>query len=309
MDLYRFAREQSIMNVAGVKIGGQPGENPTVLCGTMFYQGHQIVEDEDKGIFDRKRAEELINRQAVLSEETCNPAILHLYASTGDAFENYLDFVETAWDGPIILDSADTRTRSDMAKFVSEIGYADKSIYNSISLGMNESEGKAFADSDLDSAIVLAYNPTDSSVEGSLKVLEEGGAGRKVGLIEMARNLGMTNLLIDPGVVPLGDGAGRSLRFSVIAKSKFGLPVGSGIHNAVSSWSWIRTQNAISRKCCDSASAALQILSGGDFVLYGPIENAETVFPVAAMTDILVSEAVRELDVWPAADHPINRLI
>ena len=307
--MYRFAKDQSVVNVAGVKMGGQPGENPTALCGTIFYQGHRIVEDEDKGAFDEKAAGDLIDRQMALSEETGNPAVLHLYAKTPEAFGRYLDFVEEIWSGPLILDSADSETRIKMANRVSEIGYADRCIYNSISLGMTDREEEALAHSEIDSAILLAYNPADSSVEGTIKALEKGGAGRGAGLIDLARVLGMTNLLIDPGVVPLGDGAGRSIRATVLAKAKFGLPTGSGIHNAVSSWRWLRSKERGVRDACDAASAGLEILAGGDFVLYGPIERSEEVFPVAAMTDILVSEAVKDLEVWPAAGHPIGRLI
>jgi len=309
VELYRFAKDQSVANVAGIKIGGQPGENPTVLCGTIFYQGHGIVEDEDRGRFDEKAAGNLIDRQTALSEETGNPAVLHLYAKTPDAFSRYLDFAEEFWQGPIILDSADPKTRIKMADLVSEIGYADRCIYNSISLGMTDREEEALAHSEIDSAILLAYNPADSSVEGTIRALEEGGAGRKAGLIEIARGLGMNNLLIDPGVVPLGDGAGRSLRSTVLAKARFGLPTGSGIHNAVSSWRWLRSKERRTRLTCDAASASLEILAGGDYILYGPIERAGEVFPVAAMTDILVSEAVKDLEVWPAAGHPIGRLI
>jgi len=307
--LYRFAKDQSVVNVAGVKIGGQPGENPTALCGTIFYQGHGIVEDEDKGTFDEKAAEDLIDRQTALSEETGNPAVLHLYAKTPEAFVHYLDFIEGTWSGPLILDSADPETRIWMANLVSEIGYADRCIYNSIGLGMTDREEEALAHSEIDSVILLAYNPADSSVEGTIRALEKGGAGRGAGLIDIARGLGMENLLIDPGVVPLGDGAGRSLRSTVVVKARFGLPTGSGIHNAVSSWRWLRSMEKTARYACDAASAGLEILAGGDYVLYGPIERAGMVFPVAAMTDILVSEAVKDLEVWPAADHPIGRLI
>lgn len=307
--MFRFARDQVVVNVAGVKIGGQPGEWPTALCGTIFYQGHGIVEDEVKGTFDEEAAAGLIDRQTALSEETGNPALLHIYARTPVAFGRYLDFVDRFWSGPLILDSANAETRIEMAKLVSEIGYADRSIYNSIGLAMTEGEEEALAHFEVDSAILLGYNPADSTVEGTIRALEEGGAGRSGGLIDLGRRLGMNNLLIDPGVVPLGDGAGRSLRSTVLAKSRFGLPTGSGIHNAVSSWRWLREKGRDARRVCDAASAGLEILAGGDYILYGPIESAGEVFPVAAMADILVLEAVRDLDVWPAAGHPVERLI
>jgi tetrahydromethanopterin S-methyltransferase subunit H len=307
--LFRFAKEQSVVNIAGVKLGGQPGEFPTVLAGTIFYQGHKIVQDEDLGHFDRLKAEKLVVRQAELSQETGNPAVLHVYSRTTKAFERYLAFVEEVWPGPFIIDSADPGVRAAVAGLVSELGYADKAIYNSISLATNSSEEKAIRDSEIDSAILLAYNPAEPGVDGSIKVLETGGSVREKGLIPLARDLGIVNLLIDPGVVPLGSGAGAALRFSVVAKAKYGLPVGSGIHNAVSSWPWLKGRGLQDKRCCDAAATAMQQLSGGDFLLYGPIENADFIFPVAAMADIMIAEAVRDLDIWPAAGHPVHRLV
>lgn len=46
--MFRFDKEQIVLDIAGVKIGGQPGEYPTVLAGTIFYGGHSIIEDEKK---------------------------------------------------------------------------------------------------------------------------------------------------------------------------------------------------------------------------------------------------------------------
>jgi tetrahydromethanopterin S-methyltransferase subunit H len=307
--MFRFGHEQSIANIANVKFGGQPGELPTVLCGTIFYQGQRIVKDEERGIFDRDRASALVNRQTELSEETGNPAVLHLYARTVQAFDRYLDFVDEIWKGPFIIDSADPQVRSSASKLVSEMGYADRAIYNSISLATSEEEMESLQESEIDSAILLAYNPTDCSVDGSLNALETGGSLKERGLIDMARDLGMANLLIDPGVMPLGSGAGSALRFSVVAKAKLGLPVGSGIHNAVSAWPWLKGHDKQTKRCCDASAAAMQLLCAGDFLLYGPIENADFIFPVAAMADILVAEAVRDLEIWPVPEHPIYRLV
>lgn len=307
--MFRFEREQTVINISGVRFGGQPGEFPTVLAGTIFYQGHKIVQDEDRGLFDRNKAEKLVLRQAELSEEMGNPALLHVYARTTKAFESYLAFVEDVWSGPFIIDSADPGVRAAAARLVSDLGYADKAIYNSICLATNSSEEKAIRDSEIDSAILLAYNPAEPGVDGSMKVLETGGSVREKGLIPLSKDLGIVNLLIDPGVVPLGSGAGIALRFSVVAKAKLGLPVGSGIHNAVSSWPWLKGRGLQDKRCCDAAATAMQQLSGGDYILYGPIENADFIFPVAAMADIMISEAVRDLDTWAATEHPIHRLI
>jgi len=309
MNMFRFNKEQSVVNVAGVKLGGQPGELPSVLCGTIFYQGHNIVEDHNRGVFDRKAAEGLIARQAELSLETGCPGILHIYSRSIEAFSRYLDFVDGVWTGPFIIDSADAATRAAAAALVSEIGYADRAIYNSISVATDEAEALAIQGSEVDSAIILAYNPSEPGVDGSLAILETGGQICEKGLIERAKELGFTNLLIDPAVLPIGSGAGAALRFSVAAKARLGIPVGSGIHNAVSSWSWLSERDKSIKRCCDASAAAMQLLSAADFLLYGPIELADTIFPAAALADILVAEAVRDLDIVPAETHPLHRLV
>ena len=307
--MFRFLKEQSVLNICGVRFGGQPSEFPTILAGTIFYQGHKIVSDEDRGVFDRARASELLKRQAELSDETGNPAVVHVYSKTTAAFSRYLEFVEGFSDGPIIIDSADASVRSGIVAMVSELGYGDLAIYNSINVATDALELEAIRDSEVDSAILLAYNPSEPGVDGSIKVLETGGGLREKGLIQLAKDLGIVNLLIDPGVLPLGSGAGAALRFSVAAKARFGLPVGSGIHNAVSAWPWLKNRSLQNRRCCDASATAMQQLAGGDFVLYGPIENADFIFPVAAMADIMVAEALRDLDIWPAPEHPVNRLV
>jgi len=297
-----------VVNLAGVRIGGQPGELASVLCGTIFYQGHKIVKDEEKGLFDRAAAESLVSRQAELSQETGCPSVLHIYARSVEAFSRYLDFTEKVWSGPFIIDSADPATRMAAAAMVSELVYADKAIYNSISLATDEVEAQSIRDSELDSAIILAYNPTQPGVEGSLAVLETGGQAREKGLLDAAKDMGINNLLIDPAVLPLGSGAGAALRFSVAAKARLGLPVGSGIHNAVSSWPWLAGKDAAKRGC-DAAAAAMQLLAAADFLLYGPIEMAEMIFPAAAMADILIAEAVSDLEIEPVDEHPLHRLV
>lgn len=307
--MFRFKREQIVANVAGVRMGGQPGELPSVLCGTIFYQGQRIVQDEEKGIFDHAAAERLVSRQAELSEETGCPAVLHIYARSKEAFQSYLDFADRFWRGPFIIDSADPAVRTAAAALVSEMGYADRAIYNSISLATDEAEAQAVRDSEVDSAIILAYNPAHPGVEGSLAVLETGGGVRERGLLVQAREAGINNLLIDPAVLPLGSGAGAALRFSVAAKARLGLPIGSGIHNAVSSWPWLAGRDAAAKRGCDAAAAAMQLLSAADFLLYGPIESADIIFPAAAMADILIAEAVRDLEIAPAEGHPLRRLV
>jgi len=57
IDVFNFKVEQKVYDIAGVKVGGDVGENPTVMIGSIFYKGDKTVQDEKTGLFDRVRAE------------------------------------------------------------------------------------------------------------------------------------------------------------------------------------------------------------------------------------------------------------
>ncbi|MEM5818410.1 MAG: tetrahydromethanopterin S-methyltransferase subunit H, partial [Desulfitobacterium hafniense] len=46
--MFKFTAQQHVYDINGVKVGGQPGEYPTVLIGSIFYRGHKIVSDGQK---------------------------------------------------------------------------------------------------------------------------------------------------------------------------------------------------------------------------------------------------------------------
>ncbi|MDD2438598.1 MAG: tetrahydromethanopterin S-methyltransferase subunit H [Methanosarcinaceae archaeon] len=310
--MFRFQKEQEIVNIAGVKVGGQPGELPTVLAGTIFYNKHEIVEDAAKGLFDKQKAEKVLNLQENASDETKNPQMVHIYGTTPESICRYIDFVAEVSDAPFLIDSSEGQVRAHAARYVSEIGLSDRAVYNSINMSISESELKALAESELDSSIILGFNAMDSSLQGRMAMLEEGANLLDRGLLSIAEECGIVNKLIDPSITPLGDGAGVALRMTLTAKAKWGHPTGSGIHNAPSAWSWLqkkKEKDPLLYKICDIGSTCLQQAAAGDFILYGPIENAPYIFPMAAMGDIMIAEAVRDLGIEPSTKHPFNVLV
>ncbi|MCK4282096.1 MAG: tetrahydromethanopterin S-methyltransferase subunit H, partial [Candidatus Lokiarchaeota archaeon] len=44
-----FEKEQKVLTIGNIKIGGQPGENPNVCIGSVFYAGHSALLDEKTG--------------------------------------------------------------------------------------------------------------------------------------------------------------------------------------------------------------------------------------------------------------------
>ena len=310
--MFRFDKEQIVLDIAGTKIGGQPGEYPTVLAGTIFYGGHSIIDDEKAGVFDKDKAEELIKTQEEMSDVTGNPHIVQTFGQTPEAIVKYLEFVGDVTDAPFFIDSTSREARIAGAQYANEVGLEERAIYNSVNMAADESELEALKDTKLSASIVLGFNPMDPTVEGKIGIWEDGAGTIDKGLLEMAADCGIDKYLMDVAVTPLGQGAGVAVRTSFAVKSKWGYPVGSGIHNVPSAWDWLRGYKKDHREAwpvCDVGSNLIQQMAGGDFVLFGPIENARMAFPACAMADIFISEAAKYIGTEPVEDHPFFKLL
>lgn len=128
--MFVFDRKQDIYEIAGVKVGGQPGETATVLAGTIFYAKHDIVEDADKGIFDKKKAEEAINKQDEMADITGNPAIIQIFSESEEAMKKEIEFCADVSDAPFLIDSTVAEAKMAGAKYCDEVGLADRAVYN-----------------------------------------------------------------------------------------------------------------------------------------------------------------------------------
>jgi tetrahydromethanopterin S-methyltransferase subunit H len=317
--MFRFDKEQTVIDVAGVKVGGQPGEYPTVLAGTIFYGGHKIISDEKAGVFDKDAAEERIRTMEEMSDITGNPCIVQTFGATPEAIVKYLEFVGDICDKPFMIDSTSGEARAAGAKYAQEAGLADRAIYNSLNMATEAFEVEALKESDITSSIVLGFNPMEAGVDGKISIWENGGSALDKGLLETAEECGITKPFMDVAITPLGQGAGPACRTSFAVKSKWGLPVGSGIHNVPSAWDWLRNWKKPVEKgglghseawpVCDIGSNIVQQMAGGDFVLFGPIENARMAFPACAMADIFIAEAAKDIGTEAVEGHPMFKLL
>ncbi|ETA67592.1 MAG: tetrahydromethanopterin S-methyltransferase subunit [Methanolobus sp.] len=318
--MFKFDKKQEVYDVGGVKFGGQPGQYPTVLIGTMFYNRHKIVTDEDKGVFDVDAANKLWQGMVDMGEVTGNPIVNQIVGETPEAIKKYIDwFVEVDDKTPFLIDSSAGDVRAAAAEYVTEIGVADRAIYNSINASVHADEIEAIRESDITASIVLAFNATDPSVKGKLEILENGGTGQEKGMLEIAKECGITKPLIDVAATPLGAGSGASMRAVIAIKGHLGLPVGGGYHNMASAWDWMKAykkqfetreeKQAIYMPADIGTNLVPQIL-GSNFQLFGPIENTDKVFPATAMVDIMLAETAKELGLEIMDEnHPINKLV
>ena len=121
--MFRFEKEQTVFDIAGVKVGGQPGEYPTVLIGSIFYDKHKIVSNPLKGEFDICAAESLIKRQEELYDKTGNPFILDVVGLSTEALTRYIDFASKITDAPFLVDGPSAEIRLPAMKHAVEVGF------------------------------------------------------------------------------------------------------------------------------------------------------------------------------------------
>lgn len=304
--MLQFEKEQSIVSVGEVEIGGQPGELPTVLIGSIFYEGHGIVEDSTRGIFDRRSAGELIEAQDELSDKTGNPCMVDVVGLTPQSMEKYLDFVLDATDSPVLIDSSSMETKMAGVRYAKEVGALERSVYNSISHHVKDEEVSALRDVGVKSAIILALNPVNPLPRGRVEVLM--GSQRRRGLIKVAEEAGLENLLIDAAVLDVPS-IGLAAESIQIIKNQLGLPSGGAPLNAVLEWEEVVKLGDKAKNVCSASSAVILCQSGADFILYGPIGKANIVFPAVALADAIALYRAKWHGVRSRTkDHPLYKI-
>jgi len=313
--MFRYDKKQTVFEIGGFHVGGQPGEYPTVLASSMFYDKHKVVINHITGEIDTELAETQWNVQVELSDQTSVGYWNQLIAETETAMQKYIDWhLEIAPGIAFLVDSSVPAVRMFAAKYATEVGAGDLAVYNSVNASALPEEWEAIGQTDVNSAIVLAFNPTDVSVKGRIDMLTTGGTGQEQGLLKSSEEAGITRPLLDVASLALGVGAGQSIRSMVGFKGVLGLPTGGGPHNIPDAWTWLRRYRKdghpeVWEPCSIGANMICGIV-GADYLLYGPIDLATIIFPATAMIDIMVQESTTELGVEPQTENtPLSKLV
>jgi len=298
--MFGLHAEQRVFDIGGVKVGGIPGKDPTVLIGTIFYRKQKLVQDERRGIFDRDQAEKLIRRQEELSDVTGNPCMLDVEGSTAQALEKYINFAAENTDVPLMIGGPTPEVRETGLNLVEEGGLADRVVYNSLMPGCGVDEIEKISEAGVTSAVMLAYNVTDLTSSGRINAL--------TGLLDASQGLGIEKPLLDTFVM---DVPSLGIAFQALTKVKtdLGLPAGCGPHNAIGLWKGLRKKMGLrSIRSIVASVNAFAASAGADWILYGPLEAAGVVFPSVAMVDAAyafprISEGARL-----SGNHPLFKI-
>jgi tetrahydromethanopterin S-methyltransferase subunit H len=300
--MQKFKTEQKIYDIAKVKVGGQPGELPTFIIGSIFWLGQPMVQDANKGIFDAAAAEKIINTCMTQSDMTGVPFAFDVVGTTEDAFGKYIDFVAKHCEAPIMLDAMSPKTRMAAATLAKKMGLQDRCFYNSVYKGVTDAELAILKDSGIKMSIVLADNPKDNSLDGKMTVIQEA--------LALAEKGGITKPLIDTAIPAFAPDMGTAVRTIPIMKEKFGHPVGLGSGNVVTTMGWVKAHVAKEyRYGCRTATNAIMQTMGANWLMIGPAEQAEYVVPAIAVVDSYIESAAADLETRPLTeDAPIFKM-
>jgi tetrahydromethanopterin S-methyltransferase subunit H len=299
--LIRFSAEQKVSNIAGVEVGGQPGERPTVMVGSIFFSGHRIVSDRLKGVFDREKAKALLDREAEAAARTGNPRIIDVIGDTGPALISYIEFVAIHSDAPMLVDSFSQKARVEALRHFSGSEVVPRLVYNSIAEDYTEEELGTLRECGVKSAVALAFSTKSPKPKSRIKLLREK-------LLPAAEEAGVEKVLVDPGVLDIPSVSWTALAIHEV-KETLGYPAGCAPSNALYTWEKLRAQGRPSFEAAAASVFALTQTQGADFVFYGPIRNAPWAFTAVASVDAMMAYAGRFTRVRPATDeHPLYKI-
>ena len=299
-EVFDFSAKQKTYEIAGVKIGGDPGLAPTVMVGSMFYNGHSVVEDPGAGLFDRVAAEGQLRKAEEMSDMTGLPTIVDLVAENAVAAGRYLDFMADTTQLPIFLDVVSEPEMVTSIQYAYDHGMLDRVIVNSINPHTGEQVYEKVKEVGCRSAVLLLHSAKYMLSSNKDDLLNE--------LVPKAKAAGIENILVDTVVLDIPT-LGLAAKAIYHIKDAYGYPCGCGAHNAIASWKRLREKYSPSAvTTVIGVTSALPVAVGADFVFYGPIRNAEAVYPSVAMIDAAYSQQVMERRIRLERDHPRYRI-
>jgi len=282
--MFTFQTEQKVFNFSGIKIGGQPGENPPLMISSMFHNKDRIVQDR-KGNFDKARAKEIILQQEEMSRVTGIPGMVAMVANTPDEAKIYIDFYLESTDMPFGIDMWVAEQRAKATEYVAKLGVQGKFLYNSITPWDKDIRGQVqrLKDLGIRHVVVQAFDDQDQMPAGRVKSLESILA-QGAGVFE--------TVIVDTSVMNL-PATSFSLAANRLIKEKHGLPCGGAYSNGTHMWKEIKTIWGLEGfRAMDAVVQGMASALWSDFNFCGPAVTAPRVFPAVASAHMLLSTLV-----------------
>ncbi|MFX0028750.1 MAG: hypothetical protein ACFE8B_06045 [Candidatus Hermodarchaeota archaeon] len=273
--MLNFDSDQISSQIGNVKIGGQPGENPIVMIGTVFYTKHAALLNEKTGEIDKSLVEKEINEYTEIVEETKMQGIVDVVGAYPEALLKECEFVADLVEYPFLVDGLNDTSRIPAMEGLKEIGLIDRAILNSIDDATSEESLEKLKEIGVKNAVLLTFGSKYIFPHQKLKLLKET-------LIPKAEKANLENILIDTAVLDLPS---ISINFETthLIKNELGLPTGFAPANAIFGWEFVKKYGEVPR-CGAIASIMTYCASApSDFILFGPVKFAKCVIPAVSL--------------------------
>ncbi|MHA1490426.1 MAG: hypothetical protein ACTSRI_12325 [Promethearchaeota archaeon] len=273
--MFNFEKEQKIVKIGNVKMGGQPGENPIVMIGTVFYKNHPALLDEKSGKFDKKIIEQELNDFTSIIEETGMQAIIDIVGAYSEPLIKECAYVADQVECPFLVDGLNDDSRIPAMEGLKEIGLLDRAILNSIDDNTNDENLNKLNEIGVKNAVLLTFGTKYIFPEKKVILLEEK-------LIPSAQKANIENIIVDTAVLDLPS-ISINVETTRLVKNKLGLPTGFAPANAIYGWNFVKKYGESSRCGAIASLMAYCADAGSDFILFGPIKFAKCVVPSIAL--------------------------
>lgn len=293
--MFKFEKDQITFDIAGVKVGGQPGENPTVVIGSIFFKGDKT--SDESGNIDKEVAQSLIARYQEVCDKVGLPCMLDVVCTNAENARKRIEFAADATKIPILIDYVTDEAAISGLQTAKELGILDRTLLNSFNPETKEHVYQKAKEVGLKAAVALTYSSKAIiSYKERIRLLDV--------LIPKMKNFGIEKIMIDTVVMDLAT-LGLACKAIYEIKSRYGYPCGCGAHNAIALWRSLKQKkNLALTAACSAIVSGLPIAIGGDFVFFGPIHEAEFIVPALAIISAAYGQVLMEDGKRPPSTHP-----
>ncbi|MFX1363921.1 MAG: hypothetical protein ACFFCE_13925 [Promethearchaeota archaeon] len=273
--MLNFDNEQKVVQIGNIKIGGQPGENPIVMIGTVFYAKHKALLDEKTGEIDKKLVEEELNNYIEIIEETQLQGVIDVIGAYPEALIKECEFIADNVEYPFLVDGLNDSSRIPAMEGLQEIGLLDRAILNSIDENTTDENLEKLKQIRVKNAVLLTFGNKYIFPQQKLKFLREI-------LIPKTEKANIKNIIVDTAVLDLPS---ISINFETagLIKKELGLPTGFAPSNAIYGWSYIKKFGENARCGAIASIMTYCATAPSDFILFGPIKFAKCTIPAVAL--------------------------
>ncbi len=273
--MLEFEKEQKTITIGSVQVGGQPGENPIVLIGSVFYANHEALLNEKTGEINKHLAEQELNDFITIIDDTGMQAIIDIVGAYPEALIKECEFVADMVDCPFLVDGLNDDIRIPAMEGLKEKGLLNRAILNSLEESITTENLNRLKEIGVKNAILLTFGSKYIYPKQKLDLLINV-------LIPKAEQAGIENYLVDTAVLDLPS---ISINFETarLVKQELGIPVGFAPANVIYAWEFIKKYGDISR--CGAIASLMTYCAdaGSDFILFGPIKFAKCVIPALSL--------------------------